>query len=137
MCVAALPAVLGLAGSAISAIGTMQQGAHARRIAERNAEIMREQGRYKARQIRKKVDYTQSQVLAQAGNRGLTATGSVFDVMIDNATQGEIDAANATRFANDQAEVQVLEGKAAQASANNTAFGMIIGGAGQYLRMTN
>lgn len=138
MCMAAmgmLGAVVQLGGAVMGAGAAAAEGARAREIAEKNAELKRQQGIYQAKQVRKKVGYVNSTAITQATGNGLMISGSAFDVMLDNAVQGEIDAYNVQKGAEDEAHVMQLEGHAAQQRANNQATSMLIGGVSSFLRV--
>lgn len=137
MCVAAaaLPmigTIASAAGTAVSAIGQLQAGAQANRIAQNNARQMERAGQYKARQVRRKVEYTNALTQVQGSAAGLGLGGNLLDIMADNAWQGEVDAFNEVRAANSGANVQREEGKAAQSRAMFGAVGSIIGGVANY-----
>lgn len=122
-------------GSMMSASAAQAEGAKAKEIADLNAKRLRESGQYQARQIRKQAGMANSRAIAQAGARGLAVSGSVLDVMMDTAVQGEIDAVNTAKAAEAQAHIQTLEGEAAVQRANNRATAHIIGGFSSFLRM--
>ena len=132
MCVALpmLATLATVAGTAVTAVGQLQAGAQANEIAGKNAALLERQGQYRAKQVRRKLEYTNGQALVQASANGLRPGGSVSDIMLDNAWQAEIDAFNEVRFANSQANVQRMEGQAAQTRATFGAISTIIGGVG-------
>lgn len=139
MCMAAMGiigGVLQLGGSMMGASAAAAEGARARQIADKNARLTEEAGRYEARQIRQQARVANSKATVQAASRGLAISGSVLDVMADNAVAGEIDAYNRQKYAQDRAEVQRMEGAAAQERANNRATSILIGGFSNFLRMT-
>lgn len=138
MCMAGLGmlgAVVQMGGSLMGAGAAAAEGAQARAIAEKNAELKRQQGVYQAKQVRKKAGYVNSTAVTQATGNGLMISGSAFDVMLDNAVQGEIDAYNTQKFAEDEAHVMQLEGHAAEQRANNKATSMLIGGFSSFLKV--
>jgi hypothetical protein len=136
MCMAGL-GMLGpmmqLGGAMMGASATAAEGRRAREIAEKNAELKRQQGVYQAKQVRRKAGYTNSTAVTQATGNGLMISGSAFDIIVDNAVQGEVDAYNVQKAAEDEAHVIQLEGHAAQQRANNQATGMLIGGFSKFL----
>lgn len=137
MCMAAMGVIGGvmqLVGGGIAAAGAQREGAMAKRIANENALRLEKQGRYNARQIRRKASFVNGDATAQASANGLMIAGSAMDIIMDNAVQGEIDAANAQRNAKDQAHIQRLEGDAAMTRANNAAMGHIMGGFTGFLK---
>lgn len=139
MCMAAmgiLGSVMQLGGSLMGASAAAAEGARARQIADKNARLTEEAGRYEARQIRQQARVANSKATVQAASRGLAISGSVLDVMADNAVAGEIDAYNRQKYAQDRAEVQRMEGVAAQERASNRATSILIGGFSNFLRMT-
>lgn len=104
---------------------TREEGLTAVQIAYKNAELQRAAGRYEAKTIRKKVAYINQQATAQAGARGLVLSGSVLDVITQNAVEGEIDAAHAVKTANDQAKVSAMQGEATYKSYQNKALSVV------------
>lgn len=122
-------------GSMMSASGAAAEGQKAKEISEVNAQRLEKQGRYQARQIRAKASFVNGQATAQAAANGLALSGSALDIIMDNAVQGEIDAANARRNARDEAHVQRMEGDAAQQRANNAAMSHMIGGFSGFLKL--
>lgn len=133
---AVIGAGLQLVGSFASASGAAAEGRRAKEIADVNAYRMEQQGRYQARQIRKKVSYTNGEAKAQAAANGMMISGSAFDIILDSAVQGEIDAAHAVKAGNDNAHSERLQGSAAQERGNNAAMSHIIGGvSGAFLRL--
>lgn len=131
----AIGAIAQLGGAAMGASAAASEGKQARAIAEKNAQLKREQGIYQAKQVRKKAAYTNSTAVTQATGNGLMISGSAFDVMLDNAVQGEIDAYNVQKGAEDEAHVMQLEGAAAQKRANNQATSILIGGVSSFLKV--
>jgi hypothetical protein len=138
MCMAAaglLGAVVQLGGSMMSAAGAQAEGAKAKQISDANALRLEKQGRYQARQIRRKASYVNGAATAQAAANGMAISGSALDIIMDSAVQGEIDASNAIRNNNDNAHIQRLEGEAAVQRANNAAMSHIIGGFSGFLKV--
>lgn len=123
-------------GTAISAGGALMEGAQKNQIAQKNAQLQIEQGRYEARQIRAKVRYTNAMATVRQASYGNGLSGSYMDIIGANTVQGEIDAYNAEKFAGDSAAISILEGKSAQTKSMFNAVSTVIGGANQYLRMT-
>ena len=121
-------------GGMMSAGAAQAEGQRAKEIADLNAYRLEQQGRYNARQIRKKASFINSNAIATASANGLMIAGSAMDIIMDNAVQGEIDAANAIKNAKDEAHVQRLEGDAAVQRANNAAMGHILGGFSGFLK---
>lgn len=137
MCMAAaglIGGIVQMGGAMMSAAGAQAEGAKAKQIADANALRLEKQGRYQARQIRRKASYVNGQATAQAAANGMAISGSALDIIMDSAVQGEIDAANAVRNNNDDAHIQRLEGEAAVQRANNAAMSHIIGGFSGFLK---
>ena len=124
-----------MGGSMMSAAGAQAEGAKAKQISDANALRLEKQGRYQARQIRRKASYVNGSATAQASANGMAISGSALDIIMDSAVQGEIDASNAIRNNNDDAHVQRLEGEAAVQRANNAAMSHIIGGFSGFLKL--
>jgi hypothetical protein len=138
MCMAVagiIGAGLSLAGSAINASGAMAEGRAKQNIANQNAALLIQQGKYEAQQIRKKGMRVNSRTATQAGGRGLMLAGSMLDIMADSSAQAEIDATNTEKTAEAQGRVQKAQGEAAMTQARYSATGAIIGGATNFLRM--
>lgn len=138
MCFAAaglLGAGVQLLGGMMSAAGAQAEGAKAKEISDANALRLEKQGRYQARQIRRKASYINGSTTAGAAANGLMISGSALDIIMDNAVQGEIDASNAIRNNNDDAHIQRMEGDAAVQRANNAAMSHIIGGFSGFLKL--
>lgn len=130
-----LGAVVQMGGSMMAAAGAQAEGQKAKQISEANAVRLEKQGRYQARQIRRKASYVNGQAKAGAAMNGLAMSGSALDIILDNAVQGEIDASNAIRNNNQDAHLQRLEGDAAVQRANNAAMQHMIGGFSGFLKL--
>lgn len=124
-----------LMGGMMAAGGAQAEGQKAKQIAETNAVRLEKQGRYQAQQIRRKASYVNGQATADAAFNGMAISGSALDILMDNAVQGEINAANEIANANDNAHVQRLEGDAAVTRANNAAMSHMIGGFSGFLKL--
>ncbi len=131
MCLAAVGIVAGLAGTAIQFSSGMQQAKLSEQIADRNAKMEEAKGAYEAKQIKRKLDYTQGQNRVNASANGIGLSGSFLDVLADNEVQGRIDAENTARNARNAAQSTRFEGKAAASRARMGAVGTLIGGIGQ------
>ncbi len=131
MCLAAIPLIASAVGTAVSFKAGMQESKTAELIAERNAKMQEAQGRYEAKQISRKLTYTQSQATVNANANGLGAAGTFLDIIADNEVQGEIDIENRRRQAFNQASSTRFEGKAASNRMKNNAVGSLISGIGQ------
>lgn len=138
MCIPAAAVAIGatILSTAVGAIGQIQQGNTAEKIAQRNATLQTQQGEYEARQIERRVRYIQGDATAQAGANGIGLTGSFLDVLADNAIAGEIDAENARRAGRNAAGTSLAQGRSAKSKSRYSAVGTLIGGAsrayGQY-----
>lgn len=119
---------LQLGGSLMSAGAAAAEGRQAREIADRNARLTQEAGRYEAMQLRQRGIAANAKATSQLASRGLRATGSTLDIMLDTTVQAEIDARNRQKYADDTAETQRMEGRAAEQRANNRAVASLIGG---------
>lgn len=137
MCVAmaGLAAGATLLGAGISAVGQLKEGADAKAIADSNAKLMINQGRYEAKQIRRKLSYVNANAQVTAAGWGSDMGGSVLDVMADNAGQAELDAIATLDQAQQRAEIEVRGGEAAQTQAMFGAVGSIIGGFSKFAGM--
>lgn len=125
---------LQLMGGMMQAGAAQAEGRKAKEIADHNAYRLEQQGRYQARQVRKQASFINGQATVDAAGNGLMIAGSAMDIIMDSAVQGEIDAANLMKNANDEAHVQRLEGEAAQQRANNAAMSAMIGGFSGFMK---
>jgi hypothetical protein len=131
-----LAAVVGLVGAGISAAGQMQQAKLQEQIGERNAKMEAARGRYEARQLGRKLDYTQSQARVNGAASGRSATGSFLDIIADNAIQGEIDIDNTLRNSfNRQGSIR-YEAQAGASRSRASAANTIISGIGNAYEQT-
>lgn len=131
MCLAAIPLIASAVGTAVSFKAGMQESKTADAIAERNAKMQEAAGRYEAKQISRKLTYTQSQANVNAAANGIGATGTFLDIINDNEIQGEIDMENSRRQTFNKAASTRFEGKAASNRLKNNAVGNLISGIGQ------
>lgn len=95
------PFTLALIGTAVSAVGAIQQGRAAEKaanynaaIADRNATIARQQAAADADTSRSVNSRRLGAMRAKYGASGVQAEGSVLDVMADSAAQAELEALN-------------------------------------------
>lgn len=162
MCVAALPlisVVAGLAGTAVSAVGAMQQGKAAAAsadyqaavnnnnsiIAKRNAQDALDRGAVEEQEHRRKVQALKGRQTAVMAANGLDVTsGSPLDILGDTAQMGELDAltirGNAKRESlgyesqstNFKAEAGLnkMQGQSAKTAGTIGAFGTVVSGLG-------
>lgn len=131
MCLAAIPVLASAIGTAVSFQSGMQQAKTAEKIADRNARMQELKGAYDAKQIKRKLTYTQSQARVSASANGVGLGGSFLDVLADNEVQGRIDAANVGINARNGAQSTRVEGAAQAARGKNGAVGQLIAGIGQ------
>lgn len=133
MCLALAPAVMAI-GTVFSAVSGLQQASTASKIADRNAqqEILR--GRYEAKQLERRLRFTQGDATVGASANGVGLDGTYLDIISVNEVQGEIDIINAKNNAANNAANIRAEGQASAARARSGAVADIIGGTGSYLR---
>lgn len=131
MCLTAIPLIASAVGTAVQFKAGMQEANTAEQIAERNAKMQESQGRYEAKQISRKLQYTQSQARVTASANGIGLSGSYLDIINDNEIQGEIDVENRRRLTQNQAASTRFEGEAQAARKRNGAVGSLISGIGQ------
>lgn len=91
--------VAGLIGAGISSYGAWQEGQDAKKAAEYNASVARQEsqmieqsGALDASRQRKQVSKLVGRQKAAYGASGVELTGSVIDTMMDTAAEGEYDA---------------------------------------------
>lgn len=137
MCIpAALAPMMMLAGTAFSAVTGMQQASTQGKITERNAKLEEYRGRYEAKQLEKKLRFTQGKATVGASANGIGLDGTFLDIISDSEVQGEIDIVNAKNNSTNRASSIRADGRAAQARTRAGVVGNIISGAGQYLEAT-
>jgi len=138
--------IMSAVGSAVSAYGMMQAGKAQQRayeynaqIAERNAQIARDQAAYEAERqesrMRRVIAGQRVGYLAS----GVTLEGSAMELMVDTTVQGEMDRlailyGGEVESVNQEAEAALsrMQGAAARKSAQFRAAGTLIGAAGSY-----
>lgn len=133
------------AGTAVSAYGQYQAGKARQQaanynaaIAERNAEIAKDQADYEAdRQASKLRRVVASQRVGYLAN-GVTVSGSAMDLLSDTVVQGELDRlailyGGEVEAVNQYAEAarERMAGAAARRAGTIGAFGTLLSGAGQ------
>ena len=134
-----------IASTVIGAAGQASQGAAAKKAAEANAKVQTimandalERGKAaEASQRRKTAALKGKQAAMFGASGGEINTGSSLEILADTAQFGELDAlrirSNAEREAFgflSAAAISTAQGKNAQTSANLSAFGTVLGGAG-------
>lgn len=138
MCiVSAIPLLATAVGTAVQFGAGMQEAKTAEKIADRNARMQEIKGAYDAKQIRRKLDYTQGQSKVNAAANGVGLGGSFLDVLADNEVQGRIDMANTAINARNNAQSTRVEGEAQAARKRNGAVGSLISGVGQFADQFN
>ncbi|MBZ9894246.1 hypothetical protein LB545_07800 [Mesorhizobium sp. BR1-1-6] len=91
-------ALLSLAGTAVSTVGAVAQGAQQQQMANMQAKAYEQQARADAQasafeqaQEKKKQDLLQAQARAAIGASGVSAAGSPSEVLAANARQNQLD----------------------------------------------
>ncbi|CAN7453525.1 hypothetical protein [Mesorhizobium sp. LjRoot246] len=135
-------ALLGLAGTALSAGGALVEGQQSKQMADYQAKAYGQQARAEAQsaafeqsQERHKQDLLQSQARAQAGASGVGITGSPTEVLAANARQGQLDL-DAIQYGsklrqnnlNTQAALSRFSGKQAVTASIFNAGNALVGG---------
>jgi hypothetical protein len=135
-------AVLAVAGAAVSATASYQQGKTQRKIGEYNANLAKNQAvaaRYaaeaQAQKVRERAKRLQASQVVGASKSGLTLSGSVSDVMYDSSVESEIDALTSLYKGQRGAESGYAEaaleryrGRSAQLQGNLAAAGTLLEG---------
>lgn len=117
-------------GAAEGAQATEQQLENQAQSLELRADMTRKEGSEQAALIRSQKDPILGQVTAQAAGGGVeVGTGSVLDVIKDNAFNIEMDALTTMESANRQANVAEIEAGYARAGAPS-GLGTMLGVAG-------
>lgn len=138
---------LAAAGAAVSAVGAVQQGQAAKKAANYNAAVQRQNAEIatsdaalRARQIDRTNILRSGQIRAAHGaSGGASDQGSVLDVLGDVATQGELEKQDAlykgdlaARGYSNTASLDSVAGDNAAASGYMKAGGELLSGAARY-----
>jgi hypothetical protein len=135
-------ALLGLAGTALSAGGALLQGQQQKQMADYQAKAYEQQAQaeaqsaaYEQGQERRKQDLLQAQARAQAGASGVGIAGSPTEVLAANARQGQMDLdamlyGSRLRQNNlyTQADISRFSGKQAATASIFNAGSALVGG---------
>jgi hypothetical protein len=124
-----IPLILGLGGTAISAVGQIKSGNAAEGAAEFNANIALEDAAIKEKQQRYTDQRTLSSGRAIVGASGVQMSGSPLDVMAESARQAELDALIIRRGGQLEAESTRLAGKQQKQASRYSAASTILTGA--------
>lgn len=148
----AIPIIM-VAAAAVAAYSAYQQGQAAKKAANFNAAVQRQnaqatltQSRANAAQVQRENILRLGAIRASQGASGGTGEGSVLDVISDVAAQGELERQNtlyrgelAARGNINTATLDVFEGKAAERAGTLRAGSELLGGAagaaGAYTRL--
>lgn len=143
---------LALAGGALSANATYQEGKNAKKASEanakildENAEIQRQQGKIEASKKRLDTKRTIARTNAIMASKGLDiSSGNALDIVGDTAFYGELDAQtiefnadNQVTSTLNQAEITRSQGRNAKSAGTAKAFGTLISSAGQAYGASN
>lgn len=135
-----------MAGVAMTAVGSIQQGRAAKKQGEYNAQVSennavraRNRGTEKENQYRAKTALLKKQQEAHFGASGVDLnSGSPADILAETDKFGEIDALNIRQNTTDEvdgylsdADFSRLQGSNAQSAGNIGAFSSLLDGAGQ------
>ena len=135
-------ALLGLAGTALSAGGALVEGQQQKQMADYQAKAYEQQAladaqstAFEQSQERHKQDLLQAQARAQAGASGVGMAGSPTEVLAANARQGQLDL-DAMLYGsqlrqnnlNSQAAISRFSGKQAVTASIFNAGGRLVGG---------
>lgn len=140
---------LTLAGTAVSAAGSIAQGNSAKELAGFQAAAYEQQARaqqntsaFEQLQARRKQDLAASQGRADVGASGLAITGSPTEVLVENAGQGELDIAaiqyGSTLKQNQlrtQGKISIFSGEQAQKAGYIAGVSTLLTGAGKAIQM--
>jgi len=140
-----LMTIAGVAGTAMTAYGQIQQGKSAQaqgeynaRVTENNAIKARNQGTEKENQFRLQTQQLRKQQEAQFGaNNVQLGSGSAADILAQTDMYGEVDALNIRNNTDDSvdnfnidAQNERIKGNNARSAANVGAFSSLLSGAG-------
>lgn len=150
MCPMTAAAVATVAAAGVSAAGSISAGNSAKKAYDYNAQVSRERAQSEldaaaaeAMQIRTDVARKMGDAKAAYGASGVVlGSGSPLDVMSDLATQGELstqlrlyEGKLRAKSAIEQANLDTMQGKAAQTAGYYGAAGSLLGGIGKVASM--
>lgn len=145
----ALPLVLALGGTALSAYGAMEEGRNASEqarinaeTAEWNAKLTRAKAKEDERMLRVMARKEIGRMRANYGASGITTEGSALDVLVESAAMAEEDALNIRRSGELQAQAYEREARGNRrlssryrTAGNLGAAGALLGGAAKITAM--
>ena len=118
-------------GTILNVMSQLSQGSTAERLAEREAEQARMQGREREKLIRKSGARAKGRLRAAIGKSGVTLEGSPMDALAESAMNIEMDAINARYGAESQAQATEFEGQARKRASRVGAAASLLSGTGQ------
>lgn len=141
---AAVP-IFTMISTAVSVVGALRQGKSQQQaagynaaVADRNAEVARQQSRQEAAQIDRRNRLRIGAARASVGASGGTAEGSAIDVLGDMVAQGELERQQALYQGElramgfqDTASLERARGRDARSAARTRAGTALLSGAGQ------
>ena len=120
--------ILSLVGTGISAFGSLQEGKQIQQADEYNAQLALEQGEMDVFQIEKEEAGLTSTQKAMYAKAGVTMSGSPLEVMLQSATNYEMDKATAKYNAESKANMYRYEGRVARTQGKFNAIKTLLGG---------
>lgn len=128
------PAVAGILGAAVSAFGSIAQGAMQSasykaqaKFAERQRSIELQKGAYEAKRQQERADQLMGRQRAQYLASGIGLTGSAAGIIESTAVESSLDEQAIKYGAQIKADNYTFEARLAKMNASNTMAGSIIG----------
>lgn len=120
---------ISILGSGVSAWGAIQEGKQQQQANEYNAELTLQAGEIDVANLEKEEENLSSTQKAAYAKAGVTLSGSPLEVMLQSATNFEMDKATAKYNAESKANMLRYEGKVAKASGKFNAAKILMGSA--------
>ena len=134
------PPILAIAGTAVSAAGSVMGGmmqqsqANARAAAyDRQAQMSLQQGEYQAQRKQEDIDRLMGQQFASVAASGFTLDGSPSNVIASTASSGALDTGALRWNARIQSDDLRYQARIARINGRNAMVGGIVGAAGGLL----
>lgn len=107
-------AVATIASAAMSAAGQMQAASAQKKMANYNAQVAQDTANYQAARQQDKVRRLMAGARVAVNKSGLHMSGSPLNVITDSAVQSELDHQSILRRGETQADIDRMQGSAAQ-----------------------
>lgn len=121
----AAPFILAAAG--LSAFSNLQQGKAQEQAAINNANAITADSRAESNAVMQRAEVLKGQQVAKAASNGLLISGSITDIILDDAQKSVVEAENIRIRGDNQAAVERFKGKQAKKQSRINAVSDILG----------